>query len=156
MHFVSVHGLAADELSFPLLIPLDALDLLGDVLGVHVVHDGTEWGDVVGGRVYAGINAVQQGNVPHPVLREVPLHIVAGHDVITAQTGKVFGDDHIDLFSFNVTNHSLETGTVKTGAAPSVIYISVEDGQSVLLHKLPQQRFLVLDTLGWSFVFILL
>ena len=156
MHLVPVHGLAADELPLPLLIPLDALDLLGDVLRVHVVHDGTEWGDVVGGRVHAGINAVQQGDIPHPVFWEVPLHIVAGHDVITAQTGKIFGDDHIDLFCFNIANHPLEAGTIKAGAAPSVIYISVEDGQSVLLNKLPQQRFLVLDTLGWSFVFILL
>ena len=34
--------------------------------------------------------------------------------------------------------------------------ICTENGQPVLLYKLPQQRFLVLNTLGRSFVFILL
>ena len=81
---------------------------------------------------------------------------MAGHDVITAQTGKVFGDDHIDLFCFNVANHPLKTGPVKAGAAPAVVYVGIVDVQPVLLHKLPQQRFLVLDALGWPFVFILL
>ena len=87
VHLVAIHGLAADELSLALLIPLDALDLFGDVLGVHVVHDGPERGDVVGGGVQPGVNAIQKGDVPHPVLWKVPLHIVAGHDVVPAQTG---------------------------------------------------------------------
>ena len=77
MHLVAVHRLAADELPLPLLIPLDALDLLGDVLGVHVVHDGPERGDVVGGGVHAGVDAVQQGDVPHPVFRDAQRQIVA-------------------------------------------------------------------------------
>ena len=156
MHLVPVHGLAADELSLPLFIPLDAFDLLGDVLRIHIVHDGTEWSDVVGRGVHAGVNAVQQGDIPHPMFRKVPFHIVTGHDVITAQTRKVLGDDHIDLFGFNVADHPLEAGTVKAGTTPSIIHISIKDGQPVLLNKLPQQRFLVLNTLGWSFVFILL
>ena len=121
VHLIAIHWLSADKLSLPLLIPLDALDLLGDVLGVHIVHDGTKWGDVVGGRVHAGVDAVQQGNVPHPVFGEVPLHVVAGHDIITPQTREVFGDDHIDLLRLNVGDHPLETGTVKACAAPAVI-----------------------------------
>ena len=35
-------------------------------------------------------------------------------------------------------------------------YIGVMDAQPVLLHKLPQQGFLVLDALGWSLALILL
>ena len=65
MHLVPVHGLVADELSLPLFILLDAFDLLGDVLRVHIVHDDTEWSDVVGRGVHAGVNAVQQGDIPH-------------------------------------------------------------------------------------------
>ena len=48
MHLITIHGLAANELPFPLFIPLDGFDLLGNVLGIHVVHDGTERSNVIG------------------------------------------------------------------------------------------------------------
>ena len=156
MHLVAVHRLAADELPLPLLIPFDALDLFGDVFGVHVVHDGTEWGNVVGGGVYAGVNAVQQRDVPHPMFREIPFHVVAGQDVVPSQSGEVLGDDHVDLLRLNISDHPLEGRTVETGAAPAVVYIGVVDAQPVLLHKRPQQGFLVLDALGRSLALILL
>src|SRR5699024_8978245 len=136
--------------------PLDALNFLGDVLGVHVVHDGPERRDVVGGGVHTGVDAVQQGDVPHPVLREVPLHVVAGQDVVPAQSGEILGDDHVDLLGLDVRNHPLEGRAVKTGAAPAVVYIGVIDDQPVLLYKLPQQGFLILDALGGSLALILL
>ena len=53
---------------------------------------------------------------------------MAGHDIVTTQSGQVFGDDHIDLLGFNVTDHALEVWAVKTGAAPTVINIGIVDG----------------------------
>ena len=88
---------------------------------IHVIHDGPEGGDIIGGGVHAGVDAVQQGNVPHPVFGEVPLHVVAGHDIITPQTREVFGDDHIDLLRLNVSGHPPETGAVKIRAAPAIV-----------------------------------
>ena len=90
------------------------------------------------------------------MFREIPLHIVAGQDVVPAQPGEVLGNDHVDLLFFDIRNHPLEGRAVKTGAAPAVVYIGVMDAQPVLLHKLPQQGFLVLDALGWSLALILL
>ena len=136
MHLIAIHWLSADKLSLPLLIPLDALDLLGDVLGVHIVHDGTKWGDVVGGRVHAGVDAVQQGDIPHPLFREIPLHIMPSHNVIAAQAGQVLGDDHVDLLGFDIADHPLKVRSVKIGPAPAVINIGVVDGKPVLLDKL--------------------
>ena len=156
VHLVAVNRLAADELSLPLLIPLDRFDLLGDILGIHVVHDGPEGGDIVGGGVHAGVDAVQQGDVPRPMFREISLHVVAGQDVVPAQSGEVLGDDHVDLLGLDVGNHPLEGRPVKTGAAPAVVYIGVIDAQPVLLDKLTQQGFLVLDALGWFLALILL
>lgn len=123
---------------------------------IHVIHDGPEGGDIIGGGVHAGVDAVQQGDVPHPMFREIPLHVVAGHDVVTAQSREGLGDDHVDLLGLDVRNHPLEGRAVKTGAAPAVVYIGVIDAPPVLLDKLPQQRFLVLDALGWSLALILL
>ena len=45
VHLVAIHGLAADELSLALLIPLHRLDLLGNILGVHIVEH-TSFGKV--------------------------------------------------------------------------------------------------------------
>ena len=90
------------------------------------------------------------------MFREIPLHIVAGQDVVPAQPGEVLGDDHVDLLGLNIRDHPLEGRPVEAGSAPAIVYIGVIDAQPVLLHKLPQQGFLVLDALGWSFALILL
>lgn len=58
------------------------LSRMGDVL-----HNGTERGNVIGGGFYTGVNTVQQRNVAHSLFGEVSLHIMTGHDIVTAQTG---------------------------------------------------------------------
>ena len=155
VHLVAIHGLATDELPPALLIPFDGLDLLGNVLGIHVVHNRPEGGDVIGSGFHAGVDAVQQGNVTHTLFREVPLHVVTGHDVVAAQTGQVLGDDHIDLFGFNVRKHPPECRAVKGGSAVAVIDIGVVYGEPMLFYKFIQQRVLVGNALGRTFAFIL-
>ena len=100
---------------------LYAFDLFGDILGVHVVHDGAEGRDVVGSGVHSGVDAVQQGDVPHPVFGEVPLHVVAGENVVAAQTAQILGDDHVDLLGLDVSDQPLKIRAVKIGAAPAII-----------------------------------
>ena len=156
VHLIAVHRLAADELSLPLLIPLDAFDLPGNVLGVHVVHNGPKGRNVIGGGLHAGVDAVQQGDVPHPLFREVPFHIVAGHNVVTAQTAQVLGNDHVDLPGFNVADHPLKIRAIKICAAVTIINIDIINRQAIVLYKFVQQRFLVGHAFGWSFVLILL
>lgn len=119
VHPVAVHGLAADEEAAALLVALDGLYLLRNVLGVHVVHDGAEGRDVVGGGVYARVDAVQQGDVPHAVLGEVALHIVAGEDVVAAEPGEVLGYDQVDAPGLDVGEHAAESGAVEVRAAPA-------------------------------------
>ena len=53
---------------------------------------------------------------------------MASHDIVTPQTGKVFGNDHVHLLGFDVANHALEVWAVKTGATPTVIDIGIVDG----------------------------
>ena len=87
VHLVAVHGLSTDELPLPLLISLDGFDLLGNVLSVHIVHDSTEWGNVISCGLHTGVYAVQQGNVAYSLFGKISLHIMTGHDIITTQTG---------------------------------------------------------------------
>ncbi len=140
VHLVAIHGLAADELSLALLIPLHRLDLLGNILGVHIVHNGPERG------LHAGVDAVQQKDIAHPLFREIPLHVVASHDVIPPQTGQVLGDDHVDLFGLDVFDHPPEGRPIEAGAAEPIVDIGVENGQPMLPGKLIQQRLLVGNT----------
>ena len=156
VHPVAVHGLAPDELPLALLVMLHRLDLLGDVLGVHVVHDGPKRGDVIRRRFYARIHPVQQRDVAHALFREVPLHVVAGHDVIAAQTGKVLGDDHVDLARLDVPQHPLKTGSVEAGAAPAIIDVGIIDVQTMLADEGMEQGLLVGHAAGRPFVLILL
>ena len=156
VHLVAVDRFSADEQPLALLVVLDAGDLFGDILGVHVVHDGAEGGDVVGSGVHPGVDAVQQGDIPHPVFGEVPLHVVAGENVVAAQTAQILGDDHVDLLGLDVGDQPLKIRSVKIGAAPAVIHIGVKDAQAVLLDEFLQHGSLVVDAFRWSFVLILL
>ena len=135
---------------------LDTGNFFRDVLGVHIIHDGAERGDVVGCGLYPGVDAVQQGDVADPVLREVTLHVVAGEDVVAAQSAQILGDDHVDLPGLNVGDHALEIRPVEVCAAPAVVDVGVENGQTVLLDKFIEQGLLVVDAFGWPFVLILL
>ena len=90
------------------------------------------------------------------MLREVPLHIMAGHDVITSKTAEVFGNHHIDLFGLNIGDHPLKARPVKVCSAPPIVNIGISHLQSVLMNEFLQQGFLVLYALGRSFVLILL
>lgn len=87
---------------------------------------------------------------------EVALHVVAGHDVVAAETGEVFGDDHVDPLRLYVGYHALKIRPVEIGAAPAVVYVGVVDIEPLLPHEFPQQGFLVRDALRRPFVLILL
>lgn len=106
------------------------LSRMGDVL-----HNCPERRDVVGCGLHAGVDAVQKRDVPHPLFREVPLHVVAGHDVVSAQTGQVFGDNHVDLLGLNIADHSLKIRTVKVGSAPAIVNVGVIELQTMFLHE---------------------
>ena len=84
VHLVAVHRLSTDKLSLALLIPLDGFDLLGDVLGVHIIHDGAKWCNIVGAGFHTGVDAIQKRDIPYPMFGEISLHIVARHNVIAS------------------------------------------------------------------------
>ena len=58
VHLVAVHRLSTDKLSLALLIPLDGFDLLGDVLGVHIIHDGAERRNIIGTGFHTGVDTI--------------------------------------------------------------------------------------------------
>ena len=84
MHLITIDRFAADKLSLALLIPLDGFDLLGDVLGVHIIHDGAKRCNIVGAGVHTGVDAIQKRAIPYPMFGEISLHIVARHNVIAS------------------------------------------------------------------------
>ena len=147
VHLIAIYRLAADKQPLSLFVPLDAGDLFGDVLCVHVVHNGPERRDLVGAGVHTGVDAVQQGDVPHTVFREIALHIVAGHDVVAPQPGQILGNHHVHPSGLNVPQHSPELRAVETGARPAVVHIEAGHRHPPLAGKVLQHGPLVADAL---------
>ena len=79
------------------------------------------------------VHAVVNGDVAHAVHGEIHLHVLAGQQVVAAQTGEVFGHDTVDFSGFNISYHALEVRTVKVRAAVPVVYVLVNDPQAVFL-----------------------
>ena len=156
MHLIAINWFAANEQALTLLVMFDTGYLLGDILGVHIVHDGAERRNVISCGVHTSIDAVQQGDVADAVLREVSLHVVAGKDIVTSQTTQVFSNDHVYLSSLYVGDHALEIRTVEICSGPTIVNIGVVDAKTVLLNELIEQRLLVVDALGRALALILL
>ena len=70
---------------------------------------------------------------------------MAGHNVVAPQPGEIFGDDHVDLLGFDVADHPLKIRAVKVSSRPTIIDVSVVDRQPMLLHKIIQEGFLIVD-----------
>ena len=104
-----------------------------------VKRDKQRKGQFIGGKPMYGYKMHPTEKNKIVVDEEVALHVVPGHDVVTAQTGQVFGDDHVDLFCFNICDHPLECRTVKSCSAVTVVNIGVIDRQPMLLHKFIQE-----------------
>ena len=126
---VAIGWLRADKQPLAGPLAFGSADLGGYIPGVHIVQDVLERGDIV---VLLGtVEVVGDGNVADALLRKVHLGVVAGHDVVSAQTGQILCDDHVDVSAFDIGNQPLEAGTVKIQAGIAVVHIEIVDRKAV-------------------------
>ena len=117
-------------------------DLLGCIPRIHLIDDVFEGGNV---RIRAvGIVAVIDGDVAHALGGKIDLRILPCCNVVASQAGKVFGDDQIDLFGFDVPDHPLEIRAVKIRAAPAVVYIFAKYSIAVF-RRIASKHFALCD-----------
>ena len=123
------------------------LDFSGTVTQVNLVHCELERShDIFGFRVKVVCNR----NVADLILREELLCIVAGFSHVTAQSGKILGDNHIGLTGLQGSHHFLETRTLKVAARPTIINEVFQNCDTVLLAVGFHNFFLIRDTGGFT------
>ena len=67
---------------------------------------------------------VRDGDIAHIVFGEKDFDIAASFDIISAQSGQVFGDNAADLSRLNIGNHALKRRAVEIAACITVIPVS--------------------------------
>jgi hypothetical protein len=76
--------------------------------------------------------------------------------VLSAKTGQVIYDDHIDFSCFNVCQHALKIRAVEVQTRPAVIPITIANGDMIFLAISGKYRFLGLDTPAFAEIAVVL
>ena len=126
IYFIAVGCLCSNVHAPVRPLTLGGLDLTRDVLGVHVVHDVLEGGDVVVAALC--VDAIVNGDVTDAHPAKVDVREVAGHDVVAAKTAEVLGDDQIDKAGFDVIDQAQEVRPVIGKTRKAIVDIVVNDG----------------------------
>ena len=93
------------------------------------------------------VHFVHQGNKADAVLGEYFFHVVAGLQVVAAETGQVPDDDGFDVPLPDLLQHLLKAGTVKVPAGVSVVGEVAEPGVAVV-DGIGLQHFLLMGDAG--------
>ena len=118
--------------------------LFGNIPAVHIVQDILKRCNVhfLTGQT---VHSVCNGNISYIVLWKKDFNIAASFNIISAQSGQIFGDDAADLSRLNISNHALKRRTVEVTACITVIYIILILEHPVFFGKVPEHKFLVAD-----------
>ena len=130
------------------------LDLFGDVPGVHIVQDVLERSDFI--VAFQRVHFISEGDVSYALGLEEYLRIVAGHDVVPAQTGKILGDDQIYSSPFYIFQKFPEPRSIEIQTGVTVVHIYFVYLEVVLGAVVRQDAALGGDTDAFSGLFIIL
>ena len=140
---ITIGRLCSNVHSTKCSLALGRFDLSRDILGIHIVHDVFEGGDVIVAAL--SVDAIINSDVSDAHPAEVDVREVASHDVIAAKAAEIFGDDQVDQAGFDVINQTKKIRPIigKTGKA--IVDIVVNDGQLVFLTKTGEHNALRLN-----------
>ena len=118
---------------------------LRNIPAIHIVQDILEGRDVhfLTGQT---VHAIRNGNIADIVFREEDFNITAGFDIISSQSGQVFGNDTTDFIGLNIGNHPLKSRTIEIAACVTIVHIILILEHPVFLGKVPKHDFLIADT----------
>ena len=125
-----------------------SLYLLAGLAGMHLVQNAQERSQLA--FAIQRVHIVVDGNVAHTLAGEVEVRVLAGHDVVTSESGQILRDDAVDLAILNVVDHPLESWTVKVRARPAIVDVFVHHVQTMLLRVLAKHHSLRADAAGFA------
>ena len=125
---------------------IDDPALLGNVLGVVLIHDVLERGEIV--LALVAVHAIGHSYQPHIMEREKFLGELANLNVVPAQPGEVFHKHRRDVPGLDCGNHFLKAGALHGSAGDTVIHEKDGIGITLVFGGLLENFLLVLDAVG--------
>ena len=120
--------------------------LFGDVLGVVLIHNVFERGEII--LALVAVYAIGHSHQPHIMEWEVFLGESTHLDVVSAQPGEVFHEHRRDIPGLDGPEHFLKAGAVHGGAGDAVIHKKDGVRIALFLGGLLENFLLVLDAVG--------
>ena len=125
---------------------IDDPALLGDVLGVVLIHYVFERGEVI--LALVAVHAIGHGHQPHIMKREKLLGELTHLNVVAAQPGQVFDEHRRDIPGLDCGDHFLKAGALHGGAGDTVIHEKDGVRIALVLGGFLQYLFLIADAVG--------
>ena len=125
---------------------IDDPALLGDVLGVVLIHYVFERGEVI--LALVAVHAIGHGHQPHIMKRENLLGELTHLNVVAAQPGQVFDEHRRDIPGLDCGDHFLKAGALHGGAGDTVIHEKDGVRIALVLGGFLQYLFLIADAVG--------
>ena len=91
------------------------------------------------------IHAIRNGDIADIVFGEEDFNIAAGFDIISSQSGQVFGNDTANFAGLNIGNHPLKSRTIEISACVTIVHIILILEHPVFLGKFLEHKFLERD-----------
>ena len=129
--YISVGGIGGQPLAGHSLIAENRPYLLRGVLGVPLVYDIAERGEVVAHLIVA-VYSVIDGDKTDSHLWKADFRIQPYLQIIAAKPGHILDDHHTDKPRLNVGHHFLKAGTLEAGAGITVVFIHLITGYPVV------------------------
>ena len=154
---IAIRCKAGDALPFFHFDLKGAFDFIGNIPRIHLIdehhHRRCQGNAAVG---MQGVIAIGDGNIPHPMGREVFIDIIQPSGAISPQSGKILGHDAIDPPRFDIPHHPPEGRAVKACSRITIIHIFIYDDKALMVRILPQNIPLGFDALAFLGAFVIL
>ena len=152
---IAVDGERSDILPLPPLQVKDHADVFRQVLQIPLVHQAVDLPSLFGA-LHLRINVVRHRNKADAPDGEQAMDVLFHQLHIPGEPGLALAEENLELFLPGRPDHPVEVGPQAVGPGIILVAVDVVDIPATLHSVAHQQRFLILDTLGLCFVFVLI
>ena len=151
---IAVDGESPDVLSLPPLHVKDQADIFGQVLQVPLVDQAVDLPSFFVALDF-GVGIVGHSDKPDAPDGEQTVDVLLHQLHIPSEPGLGLAENDLELFLLGRFDHPVEVRPQAVGAGVVLVTVDVVDVPPPLHRVVDQQGFLVLDALGFRFVFVL-
>ena len=130
---IAVRRIRAERLSSLALCLEYGTDFLARILGVELVHDVEERGEIALGLACA-VHAVVDGNEPHIRLRECYLGVVSHLQIVPSETAQVLYDKRPDPAFIDHADEPLPIRSCEGGPTVAIVHEELGVAESVIIR----------------------